>query len=70
MDDIVDVQNQIVAFWFVGIFKLSGDELQLALTCCGQGVHGVHFSNLQPASSFDQKPIVGEIRIVLERRKN
>ena len=70
MDDIVDVENQIVVSWFVGIFKLSGDELQLALTYCGRGVHGVYFRNLRPATSFDRKPIVGEIRIVLERRKN
>lgn len=70
LDDIVDVENQIVVFWFSGIFKLTDDELQLALTYCGQGVHGAHFKNLRPASSFDQKPIDGEIRIVLERRKN
>lgn len=70
LDDIVDVENQIVVFWFVGIFKLTDDELQLALRYCGQGVEGVHFKNLRPPSSFDQKPIDGEIRIVLERRKN
>lgn len=32
LDDIVDVENQMNAFWFVGIYKGTDDELHLALT--------------------------------------
>ena len=69
LDDIVDVKNQITVFWYVGIFDLTDDKLQLALKYCGQGVEGVHFKNFRPPSSFDKKPIDGEIRISLERKQ-
>ena len=69
LDDIIDVKNQIAVFWFVGIFKLSGDELQLALKYCGQGVEGIHFETFRPPSSFDRKPTDGELRVTLKRRR-
>lgn len=69
LDDIVDVENQIMVFWYVGIFDLTDDKLRLALKYCGQGVEGEHFKNFRPPSSFDEKPMDGEIRISLERNK-
>ncbi len=48
LDRIVDVENQIVVFWFVGIYKLADDELQLALKYCGQGLEGQHFRDFLP----------------------
>ena len=70
LDDIVDVENQIMVFWFVGIYRLKDDRLELAVKYCGQGLEGIHFRNFRPPSSFDQKPIDGETRFVLERKKN
>ena len=69
LDDIIDVENQIMVFWYVGIFELTDDKLHLALKYCGQGVEGEHFKNFRPPSSFDEKPMKGEIRITLERKK-
>lgn len=68
LDDIVDVENQIEVFWFVGIYKLSDDELHLALKYCGQGVEGAAARNFRPPSSFQKKPMDGEIRITLKRQ--
>ena len=69
LDDIIDVKNQIMVFWYVGIFKLTDDKLHLALKYCGQGVEGVRFKTFRPPSSFDEQPMEGEIRITLERKK-
>ena len=69
LDDIIDVENQIMVFWYVGIFKLTDDKLHLALKYCGQGVEGVHFKTFRPPSSFDERPMTGEIRITFERKK-
>ena len=69
LDGIIDVENQIMVFWYVGIFKLTDQKLYLALKYCGQGVEGEHFKNFRPPSSLDEKPMEGEIRIVLERKK-
>jgi hypothetical protein len=70
IDDIVDVENQILVFWFVGIYRLKDDRLELAVKYCGQGLEGIHFRNFRPPSSFDQKPTGGETRFILERKKN
>ena len=68
--DIVDVENQIEVFWFVGIFKLSANRLELAVKYCGQGVEGWHFRNFRPPSAFDEELTEGETRFVLERKKD
>ncbi len=70
LDDIVDVDNQIVVFWFVGIYRWTDEELQLALKYCGQGLEGRHFREFRPPSSFDDDPTDGEVRLVLRRKKN
>ncbi len=49
--DIVDVENQISVFWFVGIFRLREDRLELAGKYCGQGLEGFTLQEL--SSSFD-----------------
>jgi hypothetical protein len=69
LDDIVDVDNQIVVFWFVGIYKWTDEELYLALKYCGQGLEGQHFRDFRPPSSFDDDPTFGEVRLVLRRKK-
>ncbi|GEM_PF-5564826 len=69
LDDIVDVDNQIVVFWFVGIYKWTEEELHLALKYCGQGLEGQHFNDFRPPSSFDDDPTDGEVRLVLKRKK-
>jgi hypothetical protein len=70
LDDIVDVENQIWVFWFVGIYKwVNNDELHLALKYCGQGVEGEHFQDFRPPSSFDNPLEDGEVRLVLKRTK-
>ncbi|QDT04873.1 hypothetical protein K227x_32700 [Rubripirellula lacrimiformis] len=69
LDDILDVDNQIMVFWFVGIYKWTDEELHLALKYCGQGVEGQHFRDFRPPSSFDDNPTDGEVRLVLKRRK-
>jgi hypothetical protein len=68
--DIVDVENQISVFWFVGIFRLREDRLELAGKYCGQGLEGLHFKNFRPPSSFDEELTEGETRFVLERMKH
>ena len=70
LEDIVDVENQISVFWFVGIYKLKDDRLELAVKYCGQGLEGLHFKNFRPPSSFDEKPTDGETRVVLTRKKD
>jgi hypothetical protein len=70
LSDIVDVENQIAVFWFIGIYRLKGDKLELALKYCGQGLEGIHFKNFRPPSSFDKKPMDGEIRVTLKRKKD
>jgi hypothetical protein len=67
--NIVDMENQISVFWFVGIFKLEGDRLELAVKYRGQGLEGLHFKNFRPPSAFDQELTDGETRFVLERKK-
>ena len=69
IDDIVDVKNQIMVFWFVGICKWTDEELHLALKYCGQGLEGQHFRDFRPPSSFDDDPTKGEVRLVLKRKK-
>ncbi len=69
LDDIGGVENQIVVFWFVGIHRLDGDELQLALKYCGQGLEGDYFRDFRPPLSFDDEPMEDEVRLTL-RRKN
>lgn len=69
LDKIVDVENQITVFWFVGIYKLQDDELQLALKYCGQGLEGQHFRDFVPPSSFDEKQMEDEVRVTLRRKK-
>jgi len=69
LDDIIDVENQIVVFWFVGIYKLANDELQLALKYCGQGLEGQHFRDFLPPSSFEKEVMDDEIRLILKRKK-
>lgn len=69
LSDIVDVNNQIVVFWFVGIYKWTDEDLHLALKYCGQGLEGQHFRDFRPPSSFDEDPTDGEVRLVLRRKK-
>lgn len=69
LDDIVDVDYQIMVFWFVGIYKWTDDELHLALKYCGQGLVGQHFCDFRPPSSFDANPTDGEVRLILKRRE-
>jgi hypothetical protein len=69
LDDIVDVNNQIDIFWFVGIYNITDEELKLALKYCGQGLEGRQFQEFRPPSSFDDEPTDGEVRIVLRRKK-
>ena len=40
IDDIVDIERQIVIFWYVGIYRFKGNQLELALKYCGQGCGG------------------------------
>jgi len=68
LDEIVDVDNQIVVFWFVGIYRFTDDELHLALKYCGQGLEGQHFRDFRPPSSFDEDRMDDEVRLVLERK--
>lgn len=68
LDDIVNVDNQIMVFWFVGIYRWTDGELHLALKYCGQGLEGQHFRDFRPPSSFDDNPTDGELRLVLKRR--
>lgn len=68
LDDIIDVKNQIVVFWFVGIYKIADDELHLALKYCGQGVEGQHFRDFRPPSSFDEEITNDEVRLILKRK--
>ncbi len=68
LDGIVDVENQIVVFWFVGIYKLADDELHLALKYCGQGLEGQHFRDFRPPSSFDKEIMDDEVRLILKRK--
>jgi hypothetical protein len=70
LDTIVDVDNQIVVFWFVGIYKLTDDELHLALKYCGQGLVGPHFRDFRPPSSFDEERMDDEVRLILKRKNN
>ncbi len=67
VDDIIDIENQICVFWFVGIYKLTDDKLQLALKYYGQGVEGVEARTFRPPSSFDDKIMKDEVRLVLKR---
>lgn len=69
LDGIVDVENQIAVFWFVGIYKWTEEGLHLALKYCGQGVEGKHFRDFRPPSSFDDEPLDGEVRLVLTRKE-
>ena len=69
LDDIVDVNNQIMVFWFVGIYKWIDEQLHLALKYCGQGLEGQKFRDFRPPSSFDDDPTDGELRLVLKRKK-
>lgn len=69
MDEIVDVDNQITVFWFVGIYEFVDDELHLALKYCGQGLEGEHFLNFRPPVSFAGERMEDETRLVLRRRK-
>ena len=69
LDDIVDVENQIVVFWFVGIYKLTDDKLHLALKYCGQGLEGKYFRDFRPPSSFDDEIMKDEVRLILKRVK-
>ncbi len=66
--DIVDVDNQIMVFWFVGIYKWADEDLHLALKYCGQGIEGQHFRDFRPPSSFADDPTDGEVRLVLKRK--
>lgn len=68
LDDIVDIDNQIMVFWFVGIYKWKDDELHLALKHCGQGLEGQHSRDFRPPSAFDDAPTDGEVRLVLNRK--
>jgi len=67
IDDIVDIEDQIVVFWFVGIYRLKENRLELALKYCGQGLEGKKFENFRPPSTFEGKPDDDEIRLVLKR---
>ncbi len=67
IDEIVDIERQIVIFWFVGIYRFQGNRLELALKYCGQGLEGEKFENFRPPSTFEGKPDNDEIRIVLKR---
>lgn len=68
LDKIVDVENQITVFWFVGIYKITDGELHLALKYCGQGLEGKHFRDFRPPSSFDEECMDDEVRLILKRR--
>lgn len=70
LDKIVDVENQIVVFWCVGIYKFKVKELHLALKYCGQGLEGQNFRDFHPPSSFDDEQMEDEGRIVLRRKKS
>ena len=67
IDDIVDVENQISVFWFVGIYRFHEKRLELALAYCGQGLEGKRVESFRPPSTFDAEPDDDEVRIVLER---
>ena len=69
LDDIVDVDNQIMVFWFVGIYQWTDEDLHLALKYCGQGLEGQYFRDFRPPSSFADEPTDGEVRLVLKRMK-
>jgi len=69
LDRIVDVENQIGVFWFVGIYKIADDELHLSLKYCGQGLEGQHFRDFRPPSSFEKEVMEDEVRLILKRKK-
>lgn len=58
-----------MVFWFVGIYKLTDDEIHLALKYCGQGLEGQHFRDFRPPSSFDEEQMDDEVRLILRRKK-
>ncbi len=70
--DIVDIESQIRVFWFVGIYKLENDILELRLKYVGQGsefesYRGEVARNATLPSNFDDEVPESEARIVLER---
>jgi len=69
IDHLVDIENQIVVFWYVGIYELKDDVLRLRLKYCGQGVGREAFRNPNPPSSFDAEVEENEAYVVLKRVK-
>lgn len=72
LEDIADIENQIVVFWFVGIYKLENGVLELRLKYAGQGsefeaYRGEAARNATLPSSFSSDVPDGEVQIVLER---
>ncbi|TVP97182.1 MAG: hypothetical protein EA381_15705 [Planctomycetaceae bacterium] len=69
IDHLVDIENQIVVFWYVGIYELKDDVLRLRLKYCGQGVGREAFRNFKPPSSFSTEIKEDEAYVVLQRVK-
>lgn len=72
LEDIADIENQIVVFWFVGIYKLDNGVLELRLKYVGQGsefeaYRGEAARNATLPSSFSNRVPDGEVQIFLER---
>ncbi len=72
LEEILDVENQIIVFWFVGIYRLEKGVLELRLKYIGQGsefesYRGAVARNATLPSSFDSDVAKNEVRIVLER---
>jgi hypothetical protein len=72
IEAIADIENQIVVFWFVGIYKLDKGVLELRLKYAGQGsdfeaYRGETARNATLPGSFSSEVTDGEIQIVLER---
>lgn len=72
IEDIADIENQIVVFWFVGIYKLDKGVLQLRLKYAGQGsefeaYRGEAARNATLPSSFSSEVPDNEAHVVLER---
>ncbi len=72
LEDIKDIENQIVVFWFMGIYRLDKGVLELRLKYAGQGsefesYRGEAARNATLPSSFSSEVPDGEAQIFLVR---
>lgn len=65
-----DLPNQIVVFWFVGLYRFKDERLELVLKYAGQGVEGEQARRWKPPVDFERRAGQEHFHLLLGRPAN